>query len=169
MQDIVAMDLLALRSHEALVNANVRLGGYHMDQNSPPADFRLFRASLDSLDWLRLYLLGEFAKHTWGKTARVVDAPFELLSEDSKARITSFFEVRPDLNRLSLDLRNLPHLAPVVVTTDIALGSLTIIDGNHRAIAQCWQHGPTAGVPIIVCVHNNISQWPYIAHHARER
>ena len=169
MRDIVAMDFGSLRSHEQRVDANVRLGGYHMDKHSPTAEFQVYGAVLDSIDWLRLYLLGEFAQHTWGTTARVVDVDRSALSPQSTKKIATFYETDPSRNWLPLDLRRLPELAIIAVASNIETSSLTITDGNHRAIAQCWRHGPTSDVPIIVCVHRNIKQWPFIPHHARTR
>ncbi len=163
----VLIDLATLRGHEQLVNANVRLGGYDMDKVAPTDEFQIFRGNLKRTDWQRLYLIGEFAKHTQNGTGRFIDVDWNALSEQSKNKITSFIQPASTTGWMPLDLRKNSQLALILVSADINSKSFVIIDGNHRAIAQYRKFGQVAGVQVIVCVHKQITRWPFVPHRAR--
>lgn len=139
-----------VQRHEEKVSANVRLGGYGMDQHCPLGEFTCFRALLEHIDVDRLYALNDFAALTEGRTCRLRDA---LPSAASERRVASFD---------TIDLRVCAGLELEIVSTEAKAGPLIIIDGNHRSISQYLRCRTIAGVPAYVCVHSNILRWPYV-------
>lgn len=167
MKILEEVELSVLQQHEAATNANARLGGYRMDRCSPIHEFILYRATLQSADDDRLFFLGEFAKYTVGKTGRVRDIDVSLLDDRSRARIDSFVAPATGNGFARVDLRSSPHLALVVVAANTDTAGLVMIDGNHRTIAQHLQFGTLCDVPVFLCVHERIGEWPFIPAAAR--
>ena len=81
MKILETVDLDVLRRHEASTDANVTLGSYWMDEQAAPAkDFCVYRCVLGTQDIERLFLLGEFAKHTRRGTCLLRDVLPEMRS-----------------------------------------------------------------------------------------
>src|SRR5258708_3879049 len=74
-----SVELRVVQAHEQITQANVRLGGYHMDKTCLLNDFKSWRACLESNDISRLFLLYDYAKYTKRNTCRITD----LLSDAS--------------------------------------------------------------------------------------
>ena len=139
-----------------------------MDKHCPLREFECFNCKLEADDVERLFLLGQFAKHTTNLTGKTKDIEFDTLSEHSKARVQSFLAPVKESGFRPLDLPQSPELALVVVTSDLENAGFTTIDGNHRSIAHYLQTKSMDGVPVFICVHPNISKWGYVPRLARK-
>ena len=163
-----AVTLEELRRQERSSKANVTLGSYGVELHAPAEEFRTFRGTLETDDGDQLFLLNcGFIAGTRGETGRVTDIVREELSDSVAERVRSLMEPRPELDGRSIDLRSSSALAPVLVCTDAIDGPWTIIDGNHRAIAQFLLCGDMDDVPVYVCVHPRIGAWSFVPGGAR--
>jgi hypothetical protein len=152
------LDICVLRQHEKNTQSNVTLGSYHLDKHCPLEEFAIHRVRLEADDCNRLFMLGEFAKYSKDRSGRLHDV--QTLDERAEKKIAS-------LIASSVDLRSRDNLELVIVSADAQTGSLVIIDGNHRAIAQYRIFGHTVDVPSFVCIHPNVNQWPFVPLLAR--
>lgn len=159
MTSIEPVTLHIVQAHERATDANVRLGGYHMDRVSPTAEFQLFRVTLVDADLGRLFLLGitEFGVCTAGESWRVPDL---LPAAALLPRVAPFV-------RDKIDLPARPDRALLIVSPDPHTGPLVITDGNHRAMAYYSMHRSVQGVPAFVCVHPKIRGWNFMPPPAR--
>jgi hypothetical protein len=162
MRIIESVDLDTLQVHEKATNCNVKLGSYKMDQICPIAEFQINWVLLDDSELERIFLLGEFGKMTHNKTNRLIDV-MDLLPDDTTKRIDERILSR------NLDIRLQRNESLMIVATNIEDGPLTIIDGNHRAMNHFKKHNNIQDVPAYVCVHPNISRWPFVPRLARKQ
>jgi hypothetical protein len=156
MRVIEDVDVATVRAHEEATDSNVRLCGY--DMPVVLSEVRASRVLLDADDIARLFLLGigGLDEQTRCETWRVADV---LPSARTLDRVWSFIGG-------CVDLRARPELSLVIVTAGDER-PLTLIDGNHRAMAQFLAYGTMEGVPAFVCVHPGFAQWSYIPPLAR--
>ena len=167
MKIIEKVSLSIVQAHEKSNGANSVLGDYGMDEHCPPHEFECFKCLIEVHDVERLFLLGEFARHTSSQTGKTKDIEFDSLSRESKTRVNSFLDPDDASGFHPLDLPKSPALALVVVTSDLENGCYTTIDGNHRSIAHFLQTGSVDGVPVFICVHPKISNWGFVPRLAR--
>lgn len=152
------VSLPVLQAHEKANVANVELGGYGLAIHSPLDEFAIYRATLDASDIDRLFLLAEFSAHTEGRSGQLRDIRPEFARSPNASLA---------LGR-NIDLRSEPTRAIVIVTIDAETAPLTIIDGNHRAVAQFLRFGGIGDVPAFVCMHHRVGRWSFIPHLARD-
>jgi hypothetical protein len=157
MRIIETVSLAILQRHEMATDSNVTLGGYGLSEHCPLAEFAIHRANLDAGDIDRLFLLGTFAERTHGRSARLKDVLPEFAANP---RVDSAL-------RRNVDLRSDWNLEIVIVTAEAQNAPLTVIDGNHRAVAHFLRFGDVGDVPAYLCVHGRVGQWPYIPRLAR--
>lgn len=149
-----------LRTHEQATNANVRLGGYKMDEQFPTAEIKCYRVELDGNDLERLFVLWDFAAATEHKSCRLVDVL------QTQGHATAMENV-PQNTENDLNLATSDCIEPILMTTDLATGSLTITDGNHRMMAHYLGRSSVDGVCAYVAVHPMMNQWGCIPLPAR--
>jgi hypothetical protein len=155
--DVSEVNISEVQRHEEATAANARLGRYEMGIHCPANEFLCFRVLLEQSDTDRLFLLGDFAERTTDRTCRIRDV--KLCAADLP-RVASFVTAR-------VDLRSQAGLELVLVCRELHKAPLIIIDGNHRAIAHYLTQGSMLSVPAYVCVHQAISQWPFVPNRAR--
>ncbi len=148
-----------IREHEAATSANVALGTYHRCECCPMDGFNDYLVLLDQVNGGRIFLLPDFATHAFGQTYRLQDV---LLGAAALARVAQF-------TSKSIDLLSASKLELLIVTPDINLASLVLVDGNHRAIAHYLTHRGRHNVPAYVSVHRNIGKSSYITRAGRTR
>lgn len=148
--------LSALQNHEQRTNANVRVGGYGMDQICPIGEIKCFHIVLTSADLPRVFLLWEatFIPHTEKQSCRLVDIT-ATAEQMAMAR-------RPTGEINSVDLINTSELEPVLVTNNLDVGPLVIIDGNHRLTAHYARFRSIDGVRVFVGVHAKVLGWKFV-------
>ena len=164
---ISSVDIAIVKNHERRTGSNATVGGYGMDQHCPTAEIEAFQVTLEADDWAKIFLIAQFAKFTIGNTCKVHDIDWHRLGDDSKARINSFIEPPANSRFTPVDLHSSADLALVIVSANAESGSLVVIDGNHRAIAQWHKYGAVSGVHAFLCVHKNINNWAYVPPQAR--
>lgn len=161
------VDIQKVKTHEEITHSNCKVGTYGMDEHCPLAEFQFYCATLEANDVDRLYLLGEFAKHTNNLTGKLKHVTNIGMDSKRIERINSFINPPSDSSLNPIDLRENSNLELIIVTPDIDMGPFTIIDGNHRAIAQWQRFKSIDGIRAYVCVHPEILKWPYIPIKAR--
>jgi len=159
MRIIENVAVAVVQGHEEATAANVRLGGYDMPIQLD--EVRAYRVAVDAEDADRLFLLGlgALGVGTAGGSFKVADI---------LPRVASLGSVR-SLMRAGVDLRTRPDLSLVIVTAGDDRRPLTIIDGNHRAMAQFLTYRTVQDVSAFVCIHPGFAQWSYIPPLARCR
>ena len=141
-----------VKAHEAATHANVRLGGYNMDQCCPLSEFKAFSVRLEASDLDRLLLLNcGFAGDTKGQTCKLRDVLPGVVAHERVRNVIdkACFPVSTDQ-------------AILIVSADEKCGPLTIYDGNHRAMAQYLMRRTVNDVLAYVCVHRRISEWGFV-------
>jgi hypothetical protein len=163
MEIVGEVNVLEIQQHEAATEANVRLGGYRMDECCPTSEFKCCRVRLEHGDLDRLFVLGDFAKYTKGKSCRLQD-----VTQDAEKleKVASF--MHGDGRRGSVDLCSATGLELLIVCRELQDAPLIIYDGCHRAIAQYLKYRSMSGVPAYVCVHPAIDLWGYVPPQARQ-
>jgi len=164
MKIVAIADLQTLRRHERATASNTTLGGYHMDKYCALGNFRILRGILEATDIERLYLLGQFAPYTNGRTCKLRDVRPEAVApgQISSERVGSFLQ-----GKVNLALEK--NLDVVIVSPEEVAGPLILIDGNHRSVAHFLSHGGIDGIPAFVCVHRSICRWPYVPENLQTR
>jgi hypothetical protein len=157
MKIIELVSLEALQQHEVKTGSNSVLGGYGMDKHCPLTEFELSRVKLESRDVDRMFLLSDFLPHTDNRSGRLTDVRAVARSIEGVASLIS----------AQLDLRLSQHMELVLVSTAAAGAPLTVIDGNHRAIAHYLTHGNMEGVGAFLCVHARVNLWRHLPLLAR--
>ncbi len=150
-----------IQNLEQRTNANVRIGGYDMDQLCPTKEIQFFHIELTSSDLARIFLLWEFFPHTNGNSCKLVDINATAESMAMERRPTG------DVN--SVDLINVSGFEPVLVTNNLECGPLVTIDGNRRLTAHYVRAGTIDGAKVYVGVHANMLGWKFVPPQARCR
>jgi hypothetical protein len=150
-----------IRNHEERTNANVRIGGYEMEEHCPTGEIQYFHVELTSSDLARVFLLGEqtFAPHTKGRSFKLVDITSTAESMAMARRPAG------EVNRVDLHVDS--GLEPVLVSNNLECGPLVTIDGNHRLTAHYARSGTIDGVKVFVAVHSNMLAWDFVPPLAR--
>lgn len=160
MRIIESVPVSVVQEHEKQVGANVRLGGYHMNLIFPPEEFETSIAVLDDNDLNRLFLLGNFAHLTKGRTCKVKNI---VLSSGT----STIEKVEGIISQgAHLGLASQPEI--VMVTVDAQRGPWVITDANHRTISWFLTHASIHGVLAYVCEHSQINEWGFVPRAARE-
>ena len=154
---ITDVSLDSLRLHEKATAANATLGSYGMDKHCPLKEFRICRVQFQADDLERLFMIGEFAKHTVDHSGRLRSVT---AASADMPRVAAFL-------RDDFDLRSRSGFEPIFVGAAWEKAGLTAIDGNHRMIAQFLSGRGIEGVIAFVCIHPMIGKWPFVPHAAR--
>ncbi len=168
MKIISKVNIAEIRQHERSCRANVTLGSYGMESHCIFNEFQFYKAVLEANDISNLFLLNcGFASNTHGQTGRLEDIKPETISDSSKSRIRAFTKSPTKCEKYTIDLRQSPQLALILLCVEAKDGPWIITDGNHRAISQYLSYGHLHDVTVYLCVHPQISKWPYIPTLAR--
>lgn len=150
-----------MRGHEVATNANVRLGGYAMDELFPVDEILMYRVTFETGDLARLFVLWDLSRATLERSCQLADTlPAEGL--------VLAMERIPDNSVNEINLAISTGREPVLVTNNLHSGALTVIDGNHRILAHFIRHQSINGVSALVAQHANMHTWPYVPRSARE-
>lgn len=165
MLDIREANILEIQHLENFTNASVRIGNHCMEDYAPTSEFLFYRVILEKSDTDRMFVLFEtgLTKQTLGQTCRLKDI---VSSSENIERVKQAINGGNSFSK-GVDLKSDPNMELELVASELYNVPLTIIDGNHRAIAHYIIHGSVQGVPAYICVHKNISKWPYIPPGAR--
>jgi len=150
--------LAEVRQHEAASDANIRLGGYTMDEYCPISEIRCFHVRLEAQDTERIFLLNDFGERTKDGSCRLIDLD-ETAGTIEKVR---------SLMNSAIDLRICSGLEIIAVCSDVERAAIVVADGNHRAIAQYGTYGSLAYIPAYICIHPKMDDWPHVPQKARE-
>jgi hypothetical protein len=162
MRNLQPTTIQACQGHLRRQRTGVSLDLAHMP--GPVSDYTAFNAELDQADLDRIFLWGEHRIHTAGETAKLTDAKPEAAGHK---RIKPLIEGDAAKGWEPIDLRTATGFEPTFVTNDLEKGPLFGIDGNHRLIAQFLMGKGFDGVPVFVCTHPRMLEWPYVFHTAR--
>lgn len=132
---------------------------------SPVESYTAFRAVLEEDDLNRIFLWFQFKEDTAGMTGKLTDA---LPESASKKRVKPLIEGDPAKGWMPIDLRSALGFEPMLVTNDFIHGPLQVIDGNHRMIAQFITGKGFDHLPVYVCVHPRMMEWPYMIESAHD-
>ena len=157
MQNLEEVSVSVVQAFEQAINSNARIDSYGLEKLCPVREYKAFKVKLEAHDIGRLYLLGEFVKHTAGHTGLVADI---LPAMGYNPRVLQF-------TATTFDLRAAAGKELVIVTPDERTGPLVVIDGNHRVIAQQLNYHTVEGILAYVCSHARVIEWGFVPEYAR--